>query len=100
MTLPLLSAAMRKGATMHAQGFNFLEAPRAGDMVTCALGAACHGAGVSVQGLYQEFPALSSLAIHPVTKVASRIESLIVSLNDGHRWTRERIADWLAKEGY
>lgn len=32
---------------------------------------------------------------HPAADYKDTLESVIISLNDGHYWSRERIADWL-----
>ena len=31
----------------------------------------------------------------PVPKISQDLGSMVMHLNDGHKWTRERIADWL-----
>jgi hypothetical protein len=45
--------------------------------------------------LAQVLPGINALVKHPVTGDHERVRSIIVNLNDGHRWSRERIADWL-----
>lgn len=68
---------------------------------TCAVGAACVGAGVTLSFPAAElrFPVLTRRVKHPVQEVTSELISILVSLNDSHGWTRERIADWLEQEG-
>jgi hypothetical protein len=42
-----------------------------------------------------ELPALNEMVIHPVMKQKMALKRVIISLNDGQKWTREQIADWL-----
>lgn len=44
-------------------------------------------------------PGIKEIVKHPVTGVGGTIESIIISLNDAHRWTRDQIADWLETLG-
>lgn len=86
----------------------------------CALGAAFYVSGLSSN--ISEFDAYDRLAIkfpladkivnlpcpvdgceasRPVLAIARiirnmMVRSIIIHLNDGHKWTRERIADWVA----
>jgi len=43
----------------------------------------------------KELPALREMVKHPITQKTDRLKSVIISLNDGAKWTREQIADWL-----
>lgn len=43
----------------------------------------------------RKLPGMTKQVRHPVTKDQARLESVIIDLNDDHRWTREQIADWL-----
>jgi hypothetical protein len=42
-----------------------------------------------------ELPGVSEKVTHPVTGDVYRLSTVIMDLNDNHRWTREQIADWL-----
>jgi len=45
--------------------------------------------------LAQLLPGVNMLVSHPVDKVTSSLQEVIISLNDSFRWTREQIADWI-----
>lgn len=79
---------------------------------TCALGAACDALGMLATPQFPYGPPTSDRAIDelealypqlltvdvpcPACGDGDRILlSIIVHLNDDHRWTRERIADWV-----
>jgi hypothetical protein len=53
-----------------------------------------YGAGI-VDELARILPNVRAEVRHPVAKCPDRLDRIIVSLNDTHRWTREQIADWL-----
>ncbi len=70
-----------------------------------ALGAAYEGiyrlpadaTGIRPKGLYKFFDCLDN-AVEPCPEGCRKrllLDSLIVHLNDDHRWSRERIAQWL-----
>lgn len=42
-----------------------------------------------------ELPGVKENVKHPVSGSTSTLEKVIISLNDQHQWTREKIADWL-----
>lgn len=42
-----------------------------------------------------ELPGLNQMVRNPVTNKTGTLRSVIISLNDNSKWTRERIADWL-----
>ncbi len=89
-----LSEAMRLGAMLKPQGFEILR-----DALgrTCALGAA--GEAVGHLHLRAIYPILDLPATCPVHGFRGfRLIDAIVSLNDVHCWTRERIADWIEAE--
>lgn len=90
-----LSEAIRLGAMLKPQITNGSTRTTDG---SCALGAALDAIGV-VAGHARavcHFPITLSLAVHPVTsKPAMMVLSVVRELNDHHRWTRERIADWV-----
>jgi hypothetical protein len=43
----------------------------------------------------KELPALREIVKHPLTGRRDTLKSVIISLNDGAKWTREQIASWL-----
>src|SRR6266702_918790 len=90
-----LSEAMRLGAMLKPQGFGLFDVIR--DELACALVAARLAIGLD-KALLSEFPVL----YEPVDKCPScsleyqfGLSQMVVHLNDDHRWTRERIADWI-----
>ncbi len=95
-----LSEAMRLGAMLKPQGFSgFRHNGR-----TCALGAVADSiGGVSLDGVVSYY---SHLTVQPATCPAcvssayspKSLVGAIIHLNDTHRWTRERIADWIEAE--
>ncbi len=113
--------AIRLGATMtkQAHGMVMDTVPLTGEITaTCAIGAAIHAldlhktnvippSGSSSDGrittmavrMPNEFmPFLSKQHICPVPSCLMLPEPggrMIAHLNDGHRWTREQIADWV-----
>jgi hypothetical protein len=48
-----------------------------------------------VDSLAEILPNVRAMVRHPVTTSPVTLERAIVSLNDSHGWTRERIAEWL-----
>ncbi len=103
-----LSEAMRLGAMLKPQGFGAMINVWGG---TCALGAVADAVGqelvwppawcpiLDVLWLRTRYPILDMFAIDPVIPGAYSgrlsLADVIVRLNDDHRWTRERIADWI-----
>lgn len=105
MTAPMkLSDAILKGCEIiprQAFGVAFVDAD--GEkchpedaFAACALGAAEIATGL--QDLSNVYPAF---AIYDCPECGSDIRrgSVIVHLNDDHRWSRERIAEWLKEQG-
>jgi hypothetical protein len=45
--------------------------------------------------LYKQLPGMYIEAIHPVTKAESKLWTVVISLNDEYKWTRESIAEWI-----
>lgn len=100
-----LSEAIRLGAMLSQQGFNGYMQDGGS---RCALAAASDAAGVpayeSAWGiayvnyakLTERFPLLTQTAKHPVSRVEHTVQDVIFILNDTDKWTRERIADWVA----
>lgn len=98
-----LSEAIRLGAMLKPQAFGALYGELAvvspGDVLglraiatSCALGAA-HDAGWrgTVPNITPCCPVCSGRSYAPAGPVAATV----MHLNDGHRWTREQIADWV-----
>jgi hypothetical protein len=97
-----LSAAILLGSTLSPQAFAEFEDDNGS---RCALGAALAAIGNPIQiGNGFRAAAESWPWIEPYGEfhcpdcdgVASQALSLIVHINDGHKWTRERIAEWVA----
>lgn len=94
-----LSDAIRIGASGTKQCFGkYSTAP--GE--TCAIGAAKlavlgdpHGS----DGEFSERIPLDSVVFHPFTRKWRNVGAVVVSLNDDHEWSREKIADWLEATG-
>ena len=47
--------------------------------------------------LHEEYMRIPNHRKSVCTRTSAPIYSLVIHLNDGHRWTREQIADWLDK---
>jgi hypothetical protein len=95
MTLRL-SEAIRLGAMLKPQGFGWFNTDDGG---TCAMGAAMQAAGhIRDWPVVKKSPAACPAC--PLVRVSDNTHNatgaMIVHLNDDHRWTRERIADWVA----
>lgn len=94
-----LSDAIRLGAKMHPQGFEgSFENGR-----TCAIGAAYVGMfgepRVPPNSIFLTGDAVSKLKAAGIWPEG--LDSTTVwRMNDGNRWSRERIADWLEAQGY
>ncbi len=97
----LLSEAIRLGAMLKPQGYGPVSVNPARD-ATCALGAA--GAALGFQGhikiylkLVATYPWTLTVLTCPVCEslYIAPVVTMITHLNDYHRWTRERIADWV-----
>lgn len=90
-----LSEAIRLGAMLRPQVFGdyFISGG------SCAVGAAAEACGIAESGT-QRFRVFE----HSHVSVFARScpvcgfppSNVVVHLNDWHRWTRERIADWVA----
>lgn len=97
-----LSEAIRLGAMLHPQCFGSMNRWRDGGdlpsavgddevIATCALGAA------EAAGYPDTFSVSSSDMVCPeCPQWTNGLEQVVAHLNDRHRWTRERIADWVA----
>lgn len=111
-----LSEAIREGSKIRRQCFGGLFQIENGEIKSCALGAALEGAGLYTPSeeellvhtpLLNKWPELGGGCYlcpsfrHPSEDTEETcLELLIEHLNDVHRWTRERIADWLEQNGY
>jgi hypothetical protein len=94
-----LSEAILLGSTLAPQGFwRFMNS----DGHTCAVGAALQAVGAELSDVssWEQFPILNTVGItcpecgrkpsrHPMYYLVSHI-------NDYHRWSREKIAEWVA----
>lgn len=99
-----LSEAIREGAKLRPQAFG--EYLKAGG--TCALGAAYEALCVAEdrpvrtwfsEGIHPWETLLLALMDGPCPACGYlHYENQIVHLNDTHKWTRERIADWVATQ--
>ena len=107
-----LSEMMILGAMMSPQTRGQL----ANDKGTCGLGAVVEASGLldkwkAIAALPQSeqlgkwddfwssvpfYRFMQSIYIHPITGERRTVNSIIISLNDSHKWTRERIAQWIA----
>lgn len=96
-----LSDAIRRGAALRPQGFgDYFD-----DRGSCALGAAIEaitGNLIFDDDLWFDFPELECIRVAcPADQQGfcpvgtTNLEIIITHLNDGHRWPREAIADWL-----
>lgn len=121
-----LSEAMREGAQIRGQcsGVYFGNFGSL-DYLSCAIGAVIEGAGLMTpiidanevagslvsQALPGEWPEIHEGTICPddgncphaggerLSKYRSSLLNVILHLNDDHKWTREKIADWLESKG-
>ena len=104
-----LSEAIRLGAMLRPQEYKAVFAQRDGEWYSCAIGAIAEAVGQKPnninEGLFravQSFPILNSIVgTYPcdcgqVFLAGGRIWHIISHLNNSHRWTRERIAAWVA----
>lgn len=97
--------AMLEGAKAGPQLFGSLSDGNGG---TCAMGAVMKGGGLEVlfhsieveSSLVTRFPELHENAVCPEDACyichGNVLLNVIVTLNDDHRWSRQRIAEWLA----
>ncbi len=93
-----LSEAIRLGATMKPQGFGQAFTPDGG---SCALGAALDAIGVPQGYPFNIWPEMIKEILFwqdcpECGRAGAEIRlSMPAHLNDTHRWTRERIADFV-----
>jgi hypothetical protein len=94
-----LSEAIRLGSMLKPQGFGIL---RNTELTACAMDAAFAAAGVKLgddtwRWRDENWPILNAVIACPVCGEDGKALDFIISshLNDTHRWTRERIADFV-----
>ena len=90
-----LSEAIRLGAMWRPQAFGVLT----DGVGTCAIGAATEAMGLPLDDEMpnpREWDFVLKIRACPVciTHDPDRL-NVVAHLNDDHRWTRERIADWV-----
>ncbi len=91
-----LSEAIRLGAMLKPQYFVGVPSTLGG---SCALMAAGDAIGVNYMlvDVLPVWPILATRSVCPECNACNTVEFIIACcLNDKHRWTRERIADWVA----
>lgn len=114
-----LSEAMRKGAEQRPQAFGGLVlVEEDGVFSTCAIGAVYeaifgelppflgfdafdHERSLAYEAIEDLHPAMNDAALCPEcpADAPNDLEGVVICLNDTHRWTREKIAEWLAGRG-
>lgn len=103
-----LSEAIRAGAKLRPQGLGgFFVYDNDGNLCSCALGAAYEAVFHHVARRSEtdytafeiKFPELNADIEMPDGQV-QWIQNAVAKLNDERCWTREQIADWLARKGY
>jgi hypothetical protein len=91
--MPVLSESIWRGAAMRAQSFRGMY----DDGETCGLGAAMDA--VSQHGsldFLTVFPILAETTECPTHQFTGPLWVVIAYLNNSERWSRERIAAWVA----
>ena len=90
-----LSEAIMLGSTLSKQGFGVIVDA---DGNRCAYGAALQAVGKSIPQLFTSWPWLNGGPMDCPECGQSTAKYAVVSthLNDKHKWTRERIAEWVA----
>ena len=97
-----LSEAILLGSTLSEQFF--FGAHSSDGKARCALAAAADACGIGLSSLYDHFPwvqrnrEMLCPQCRPELRHLERLTafSVIVHLNDKHRWSREKIAEWVA----
>jgi hypothetical protein len=93
MTQPMLSESIWRGAAMKPQSFRGLF----DDGGTCAIGAAMDAIGkCGHMDFLTAFPLLDELVECPTYQFTAPLHVVIAYLNNSERWSRERIAAWVA----
>lgn len=98
-----LHEAIFRGAARRKQTFGKFERARSG--AVCALGAAAVGIGAKESDEYQlayMFNGIKVKAGCPANKekcsAQDGLDSILIHLNDKHRWSLRKIARWVQKE--
>lgn len=89
-----LSDAIRLGSMMKPQGYRALSS----ESGTCALGAALDAISQPDSAPCYHWPIVDDFVVGcPACLGITQtwLGFIIAHLNDDHRWTRERIADWI-----
>ena len=99
-----LSEALRLGAMNTAQAYgSWHETDSAGNDMMCALSTAWYALtghkGNDASGSPLAHLLESRSVRHPVDGEPYTVMSAVVDLNDKHKWSRPRIADWLESLG-
>jgi hypothetical protein len=101
-----LSEAIREGAKLRPQTFgSFFDTNSENVVCSCTLGAAFEGktgyVSLKLEYVNQLHPVFPELATQVELNGLRRdLAQAVTQLNDGERWTREQIADWLEEKGY
>ena len=93
------SEAIRLGSMLRLQGFGYQHQQGSG---SCANNAAIEASGA--KNVFEAWPwaevvvpcPVCSKTVHP--GFARGLHGTVAHLNDIHRWTRERIADWVEEQ--
>lgn len=119
MTSLAFSEAMRLGAMLKPQMFGAMfrrqtDIAAPGDVLglrrlpdaSCAVGGALDAVGLQrafremdageFKALVDLWPVLFKPAMCPACGISGAVVNIAMHLNDHHRWTRERTADWVA----
>jgi len=101
MKPPKLSEAIRLGSILKPQGFGDRRDREDGGATACAFDAARDALGNQTGAIEDIFPELKSFPLecpecqHRYSSPASVIS---MCLNDYHKWSRQRIADWVEEQ--
>ena len=107
-----LSEAIQEGSKLRPQAFNAYFDKQNGVLCSCALGAAYEAAllqtaqekdlfDADLSRLSKLFPELYQNVDYPLEEeITMLLCDAITELNDEAKWSRTRIADWLAEQGY
>lgn len=103
--VPILGSAHRPWKVNAAGDFlGFVDGPPAGNSATWKSGGWSYQPPTSPPDYYgsevvtriaARVPGLDAIVKHPAGDIANTVSAVIISLNDRHGWSRERIADWL-----
>ena len=99
VTIVELSEAIKAGAKLHPQGFGHYRTMyrrwpwSTPEVHTCALGAATEVTGGTPLSEWPEL--LTTPVACPQCGMEDAVFRVIIRLNNGHRWPRERIAAWV-----